>query len=347
MTERANAMVDLYRKIIMADHLGPAKAAFKSYAVVNFRGGTGKTTLTFNLAYGLAQKHSVLLADLCAQKSFTDLIFTYGCLPEKNINDAFVPALLGPMSEEMPLDLAKPVNKINPAWENTKDVFMIAGGTELYNWPSELYRQLSLALSQDNAEDVKKLMLSLKNILEAEAEKNGCQKIFMDTSPFYAGGTHLALNAAEALIVPVTADKNSLDALSFFFKMLSNSEDDFLTWNAKAEIAETPKIVALIFNQVGISQDRNFNPSPDALLFIDKIMKLTDSYRDLFVDASPDKAFAVLEDMQNVNFMSQAEKKPIKLLDVNRFSKIVGFKIVNDTTILRYKSQIDYLVSLL
>jgi cellulose biosynthesis protein BcsQ len=347
MPEKVKSLMALYRKIIMEDYLSHAASDFKTYAVTNVRGGIGKTTLAFNMAYGLAQKQPILLADLCAQKNFTDLVFTYGSMPDKNINDAFVPAVLGPAFGEPPAELAQPINKINTLWEGVKDVFMISGGNDLYNWPSALYCQMSLAASQGNAEEVRSLLYCLKNILEGEAARTGSEKVILDTSPFYAGGTHLAWCAADALIVPVMPDKNSLDSLSFLFRLLSDPEGDYLTWNKRAEIAETPKIAALVMTQVGISNDRHLSPSDDSMIYMEKIMDLTESYRDLFVDQKPEKTFAILEDLDHAGRLSQAEKRPIKLLDTNRFSKIVGYKIVADSTVLRYKNQMDYLVSML
>lgn len=43
--------------------------------------------------------------------------------------------------------------------------------------------------------------------------QRGLEGILMDTSPFYAGGTHLAWCAADAVIIPVRVDEHSLDSL--------------------------------------------------------------------------------------------------------------------------------------
>ena len=47
---------------------------FKTYAVTNFRGGIGKTTLSFNLAYAMCQKYMTLFLDMCPQQNFTSLL---------------------------------------------------------------------------------------------------------------------------------------------------------------------------------------------------------------------------------------------------------------------------------
>ena len=42
----------------------------------------------------------------------------------------------------------------------------------------------------------------------------------MDTSPFYAGGTHLAWCAADAVIIPVRVDVNEAAPVQDFHKAL-------------------------------------------------------------------------------------------------------------------------------
>jgi hypothetical protein len=47
------------------------KNRFTSYAVTNFRGGIGKSTLAFNLAWEVSRSNRTLLLDLCPQRNFT------------------------------------------------------------------------------------------------------------------------------------------------------------------------------------------------------------------------------------------------------------------------------------
>ena len=60
-----------------------------------------------------------------------------------------------------------------------------------------LYQQLSNAHGRANKQAIGNLLLSLKAIPEKQAKLKGCDAILIDTSPYYAGGTHLAWTAAD------------------------------------------------------------------------------------------------------------------------------------------------------
>jgi chromosome partitioning protein len=71
----------------------------------------------------------------------------------------------------------------------------------MFAFPSTLYQQLQTAHAQNNPKAVKALLECLKAVLEAEAKQKKVDGILLDTSPFYAGGTHLAWCAADAIII--------------------------------------------------------------------------------------------------------------------------------------------------
>jgi hypothetical protein len=52
---------------VLSDGDVPARSqTFKSYALSNFRGGIGKSTLSFNLSYEVSQNYRTLLLDTCS-----------------------------------------------------------------------------------------------------------------------------------------------------------------------------------------------------------------------------------------------------------------------------------------
>jgi chromosome partitioning protein len=67
----------------------------------------------------------------------------------------------------------------------------------------------------------------------------------MDTSPFYAGGTHLAWCAADAVVIPVRVDEHSIASLELTLDLLSNPDKDFQTWNTRAGGHPTPRVAAI------------------------------------------------------------------------------------------------------
>lgn len=53
--------------------------------------------------------------------------------------------------------------------------------------------------------------------------------------PFYAGGTHLAWCAADAINIPVRVDEHSINSLELTLDLLSNPARDFVIWTSGQE----------------------------------------------------------------------------------------------------------------
>ena len=69
------AVLDQYEHVLLGKDLPLRDQRFKTYAVTNFRGGIGKSTLAFNLAYELSRNHATLLVDACSQRNFSQNVF--------------------------------------------------------------------------------------------------------------------------------------------------------------------------------------------------------------------------------------------------------------------------------
>ena len=164
---------------------------YSTYAVTNLRGGVGKTSLTFNLAYELSRRDPVLLVDVCPQADLTEIIMEKE-KPRATIYNGLLPKVLGPAFGDEIKDLAFRASRVCPSLGGGKGCYFIPGDQELYSLPSAMYQQLQVASSQNRPQSVKNLLLSLKSIIDREAKETECSKVVIDTSPFYAGGTHLA-----------------------------------------------------------------------------------------------------------------------------------------------------------
>lgn len=121
----------------------------------------------------------------------------------------------------------------------------------MFAFPSTMYQQLQVANAQSNPRAVRNLLDSLKSVLEGEREARGLSGILMDTGPFYAGGTHLAWSAADALIIPVRVDEHSLASLHLTLLMLSDASRDYQTRNSRSDKPSTPKVAAVVMTMVG------------------------------------------------------------------------------------------------
>ena len=92
-------LFDRYDKILSGELKKieiPGNREFKTYSVTNFRGGIGKTTLSFNLAYAMCQKYMTLFLDMCPQQNFTSLLLNSTKPYEGNtIYDALMEKMMG------------------------------------------------------------------------------------------------------------------------------------------------------------------------------------------------------------------------------------------------------------
>jgi cellulose biosynthesis protein BcsQ len=231
--ESIDKVLENHRKVVEEAYRPEPKLKYRSYAITTLRGGVGKSTLAFNLAFEMAAFRPMLVADLCAQCNLTETLLR-DAEHEVSILDALQPALLGPAFGEAPSDLSYRVSQYCDSFKTQKPTYVVPGNPLLFAFPSTMYQQLQIAHGQSNPLAVKNLLESLKKILNAEAKEKKLSGILMDTSPFYAGGTHLAWCAADALIVPVRVDEHSLDSLELTLNLISDKAKDFVTWNERA-----------------------------------------------------------------------------------------------------------------
>ncbi|WP_200945633.1 AAA family ATPase [Methylobacterium sp. Leaf456] len=203
-------VLETHSKVVEDGHVQTGELKYRSYAVSTLRGGVGKSTIAFNFAYELSIQRPLLLADMCAQCNLTENLMRDQD-PEITVLDTLQPILLGPAFGSIPHDASYRVSKYCDPFKMTKPSYLMPGNAELFAFPSMLYQQLQTAHSQGNKKAVKALLESLRTILDKEAKDKHSEGILMDTSPFYAGGTHIAWAAADAIIIPVRVDEHSID----------------------------------------------------------------------------------------------------------------------------------------
>src|SRR5436305_9044152 len=89
-------IVERSQAILVGGDIPMRSQFFKSYAITNFRGGIGKSTLSFNLAFEVAQDHRTLLLDTCSQRNFSQNLLGDDLLEaEKTIYDLLVRQIAG------------------------------------------------------------------------------------------------------------------------------------------------------------------------------------------------------------------------------------------------------------
>lgn len=288
----------------------------------------------------------LLLTDVCPQCNFTELLLG-DFRPKVNIYDALRPAILGSAFGDSPTDLSYRVGQYCDDFKGGKGAFMIAGNQELFAFPSLLYQQLNTAYSQGNKKAVANLLHGLKAVLSSEANNAKATKLLLDTSPFYAGGTHLAWCAVDALVVPVRVDEHSLESLDLLFKLLSDTSRDFQMWNDRAGGLKTPKIAAIVMTMVGSKSQKEATPDSASRMYIERAVKLAENHAHLFAHNDPTDSFVITDDFHSAGRISGAERIPISELKVGKFHTVEGRRLQVNASAARYKNQLKYLASMI
>jgi hypothetical protein len=267
--------------------------------------------------------------------------------PKATIFHALLPKVLGPAFGDEVRDIAFRVSASCPSFAAGKGCYFIPGDAELYSFPSSLYQQLQVANSQNRPQAVRNLLWSVKDILELEAKEVKCSKIVLDTSPFYAGGTHLAWCAAAALIIPVRVDEHSIESLDLMLRMLTEANRDFLLWNTRAGDLKAPKIAAIVMTMTGAKSQKEATPDAASRMYIERAIRIAQRHPALFDMDDPTDAFVITDDFMSSGRISGAKSTPISELRVGSFHTVQGRRLQVNRSALRYQNEIRYLASIL
>lgn len=339
-------VLDTHTEVVENGYVKPGKLRYRSYAVSTLRGGVGKSTITFNLAYELSQQRSLLLADMCAQCNLTENLMR-DQEPEVTVLDTLQPVLLGPAFGVAPGDASYRVSAYCDSFKTSKPSFIMPGNAELFAFPSMLYQQLQTAHAQKNKKAVKALLESLKTAMDNEAAEKKAEGVLIDTSPFYAGGTHLAWAASDAIIIPVRVDEHSLDSLELTLDLLDNPAKDFGVWNERAGGRETPRVAAIVMTMVGSKSQMRATPDRASRMYIERAIEIAQKHHTLFDYDDPADAFVVTDDFVSAGRISGAKSIPISKLKIGSFHSVEGKRLQVNSSAQRYQREIAYLVSML
>src|SRR6266545_6387041 len=175
----------------------PARRATRAQLFLNFKGGTGKTSLSTSYAYRLAERgHRVLMVDLDSQGHATKCLGQEGPTVTRTLHDVLI--------RKVPL----------------AEATVATGMPGLDLVPSNLAMStIDLALMPLAGREFR-----LRRALEEAAGKYDF--VVMDAPPSFGLLNLNALMAASDLVIPVLADFLSYDGLRLLFETIQGLEQD-------------------------------------------------------------------------------------------------------------------------
>src|SRR4051812_1158660 len=127
MQAKIERVLERFEQILTGCAQEPDQPKFTRYAVTNFRGGIGKSTLAFNLAWELTRQNSALLLDLCSQRNFSQALLGDDISDQgSTIYDALLQKVANASNVDAN-DLMVSVKPYCPAFKSGKDAFLVPG----------------------------------------------------------------------------------------------------------------------------------------------------------------------------------------------------------------------------
>lgn len=337
---------------ILEGSVEPARAThFSSYAISNFRGGIGKSTLSFNLAYELSLRASVLLLDTCSQRNFSQNIFGDNLSDfSSTLYDALVVGVTGAGSVDV-ADIINSVKAYCPSFAGNHPSYMIPGSQELFLFPSLLYSQLAqfaqIAGGNHSRVTSLKVLTSLKEIIQKAQVQTKAEKVLVDTSPFFAGATHLAWSSVEALIIPVRVDQHSVESLKLTLEMLTNPLMDFHKFNRQAGIDQQPKVHAVVMTHCGWNRQKANTPDSSTRYFVERAIEIAKKYPAVFTEDDISKCFYLLDDFHSSGRISGNQRIPLAKLKSGQKYTVEGQRLEVNPSVDRYRLEMVNLAAAL
>jgi cellulose biosynthesis protein BcsQ len=321
---------------------------YNTYAISNFRGGIGKSTLSFNLSFEISKHYKTLMLDTCSQRNLSQNIFGESLVDmEKSIYDALVSKMTN--TSEVPMDdIVFPVKHSCQPFMKNKQCFMVPGSAKLFLFPSLLYSQLAQYAQLDKSykiEASKKTLTLINDIISSICMHHKLEKTLIDTSPFFGGATHLSWCAAEALIIPVRVDQHSIEALDLTLKMLNSDDMDFVKFNQQGGLSNIPKVHAIAMTHCGWNRQKKNTPDRTTQFFVEKALEIAQKYSHLFSENDVTKCFYLFDDFHACGRISGKFRIPISKLNAGETKVIDGQRLIVTPSVGRYANQIQNLAN--
>jgi cellulose biosynthesis protein BcsQ len=342
-------LLDNFKTVAEGKEVPRPQERFKTYAITNFRGGIGKSTLAFNLSWEISRLRETLLVDVCPQRNFTQsLLGDESTSGNPSIYDALLPYVMAGNAHVTPSELLCAVQPYCPSFKGGKRVFVAPGSNDLFLFPSLLYSQLSQAaqLGQGRSKDtILNILNSLSSVIASLVKEEKIEATLIDTSPFFGGATHLAWVAADALVIPVRVDQHSMEALKLTLSMLRSPDMDFLRLNKMAGIDKVPKVHAIAMTHCGWNRQEKFTPDRSTQSYLSQVVEIAEANADLFSCGNPIQCIHILDDFHSAGRISGSKRIPLAKLTKGETHTIQGQKLEVNVSLDRYQNELRSLAS--
>jgi chromosome partitioning protein len=351
MTTDIDTVIERYGRILNGELMPERTRHFRSYAISNFRGGIGKSTLAFNLGYEISRSKPSLFLDTCSQRNFSQNVFGDQLHDfQRSLYDSLISEITNTTPIPFDDELIGSVRTFCSHFAGGKPSYMIPGSAQLFLFPSLLYSQLAQYNQLDpqyRKEPSARTLLAIRRIADEAAKAKKSEKILIDTSPFFAGATHLSWLAADALIIPVRVDQNSVEALDLTLKMLKEPDWQFHKFNQQAGITHTPRVHAVVMTHCGWNRQKENTPDSSTRYFIQKSLEIAKRYSDLFSEKEVNNCFYLLDDFHSSGRISGKQRIPLSQLRDGQKFNVDGQRLEVNPSIARYQMEIKNLAEAL
>lgn len=316
--------------------------AHRIYAICNLRGGIGKTTLSFNLSY---LTDNLLVIDTCPQANlsyFYDNDYYSG--QQLNVRNILLPYIVPGLGKAT--HAASYIGATNKYFAE-KNNYYIPSSEELYLLPSQLITAINQAAGLQGPQRnqvLKSILYSLKTEIERELQENKLDKCLIDTSPFFAGATQLAWYAADALVIPVRTDMQSVKSLELLINTLSNPEGEFRKYLPESDL-HIPKIQMVVLTHCGWSTAANARNEPNrqTTVYLKRVYDILSKHRNLLSTGCPEDHLFLLDDFLGSGRISSFESKPMALLKEGDTKTIDRVKVSVNKSVEKCKNQLAFI----
>jgi len=316
---------------------------YRNYVMGNLRGGIGKTTLSFNLSY---LTDEILVIDTCPQGNlsyFYDRNYYSG--PGTTVQDMILPYIIPGLGKAT--HVANCIEATNQFFKG-KQSYFIQSSSELYLLPTRLTTAIDLTSdlpSPQKESSRDSILFCLRDEIAREMKENSLNKSLIDTSPFFAGATQLAWYAADALVIPVRTDQQSINSLELLIKTLTTPGSPFRRPLTPENERYVPKIHMVVLTHCGwstVAGARNV-PNQQTKVYLRRLYDILSKHKNLLTTGDPDNHLFMLDDFLGSGRISSIEAKPIELLQAGETKTIDRVRVSVSQAVDKCKNQLKYI----